>query len=206
KVFGYGANNIKAVFAPTVAKAGSTSLTNFVTVAAGAITNTSLTAAGSPGNYTLSGAVTAFGTQPLTGVVNFIDTTSGNAQIGTSSLGASVRTYSSVPYPVGHTPYGVVVGDFNGDGKLDLAVGNLTGQTISVLIGNGDGTFRPQVTYSTSGVMPISIAVGDFTGDGKLDIVIADYPYSTVQIMIGNGDGTFQPGLASTGTAPVAIA
>jgi hypothetical protein len=207
KVFGYGANNIQAVFAPTVANAGSTSLTNFVTVAAGAITNTTLTAAGSPGNYTLSGAVTAFGTQPLTGVVNFIDTTSGNAQIGTSSLGTSVRTYSSVPYPVGHTPYGVVVGDFNGDGKVDLAITNATDNTVSILLGNGDGTFQPQATYNVGG-QPGPIAVGDFNGDGKLDLAIGNLTGQSISVLIGNGDGTFrsQVTYSTSGVTPISIA
>src|ERR1017187_9662030 len=207
KVFGYGANNIQAVFAPTVANAGSTSLTNFVTVAAGAITNTTLTAAGSPGNYTLSGAVTAFGTQPLTGVVNFIDTTSGNAQIGTSLLGASVRTYSSVPYPVGHTPYGVVVGDFNGDGKVDLAITNATDNKVSILLGNGDGTFQPQATYNVGG-QPGPITVGDFNGDGKLDLAIGNLTGQSISVLIGNGDGTFRPQVtySTSGVTPISIA
>jgi hypothetical protein len=207
KVFGYGANNIKAVFAPTVANAGSTSLTNFVTVAAGAITNTSLTAAGSPGNYTLSGAVTAFGTQPLSGVVNFLDTTSGNVQIGTSSLGASVRTYSSVPYPVGHTPYGVVVGDFNRDGKVDLAVTNATDNKVSILLGNGNGTFQPQATYNVGG-QPGPIAVGDFNGDGKLDLAVGNLTGQTISVLIGNGDGTFRPQItySTSGVTPISIA
>jgi len=68
KVFGYGLNNIKAVFLPTGSNAGSTSLTNFVTVAASQIyaRSTTLTAGGLPGAYTLSGQVTAFGSQSLT--------------------------------------------------------------------------------------------------------------------------------------------
>ena len=100
-----------------------------------------------------------------------------------------------VNYGVGHLPYGVAVGDFNGDGKFDLATADYSSFTVSVLLGNGNGTFQPSVEYGT-GIDPISLAIGDFNGDGKLDLVTANsVPISggSVSVLLGNGDGTFQP-------------
>jgi len=87
----------------------------------------------------------------------------------------------------------LVVADFNGDGRLDLASSAVAG--VSVLLGNGDGTFQAAVN-----VAPLSgpLAVGDFNGDGRVDIVIAG---STVSVLLGNGDGTFQPAINSSGVA-----
>jgi hypothetical protein len=95
-----------------------------------------------------------------------------------------------VNYPVGVNPQAVVTGDFNGDGKLDLAVANTNSNTVSILLGKGDGTFQPAQNFAT-GAGPRSLAVGDFNNDGKLDIVTANY--GTVSVLLGNGDGTFQP-------------
>lgn len=96
-----------------------------------------------------------------------------------------------VAYGAGFRPKAVGVGDFNGDGKLDLAVANLTSHNVSVLLGNGDGTFRDAVNYIT-GRQPRSVAVGDFNGDGKPDLVVANSGTSKVSVFLGNGDGTFQ--------------
>jgi hypothetical protein len=103
-------------------------------------------------------------------------------------------------FTVGLTPDTVVVGDFNGDGKLDLAVGNnglQLGNTVSVLLGNGDGTFRTPVNYTVAGA-PLSMVVGDFTKDGKLDLAVntPELPATgigTISILLGVGDGTFKP-------------
>ena len=94
---------------------------------------------------------------------------------------------------VGSSPDAIVAGDFNGDGHLDLAVANTDGDTVSVLLGNGDGTFQPQVTY----------AVGSEPGrdrGGRLQRRRPDstWPsptaaHDTVSVLLGNGDGTFQP-------------
>ena len=87
-------------------------------------------------------------------------------------------------------PQAIAVGDFNGDGKLDLAVGNAGVGTVSILLGVGDGTFGAKTDFGV-GINPESIAVGDFNGDGKVDLAVANLDSNTVSILLGAGDGTF---------------
>jgi hypothetical protein len=83
-----------------------------------------------------------------------------------------------------------MAGRFNGDNKIDLAIANYDGNNVSILLGNGDGTFQPAVSYGV-GSLPNSIAVGDFNGNGKTDLAVANLD-SAVSILLGKGDGTFQ--------------
>jgi hypothetical protein len=101
------------------------------------------------------------------------------------------------PVDQGILAFSIASGDFNGDGKLDLVVGyqDPSSNAVSVLIGNGDGTFQLPIDYAT-GNEPGSVAVADFNRDGKLDIVAANFAVfggHTVSVLLGNGDGTFQP-------------
>ncbi|MCJ7510365.1 MAG: FG-GAP-like repeat-containing protein, partial [Dehalococcoidia bacterium] len=93
-------------------------------------------------------------------------------------------------FPVGGSPNSVAVGDVNGDGALDVVTGNSSSNNVSVLLGNGDGTFAPQTTYAI-GSSPYSVALGDLNGDGDLDVVTANYGSSNASVLLGNGDGTF---------------
>jgi hypothetical protein len=94
-------------------------------------------------------------------------------------------------YEVGAGPRAVVVADFNGDHKADLAVAESGGIGVGVLLGNGNGTFRPRVDYPANS--PLWITAADLNGDGKIDIVGADIDFPpAVAVLMGNGDGTFQ--------------
>src|SRR5437588_662056 len=112
----------------------------------------------------------------------------------------------AVSYPAGPAPLGVVRADFNGDGRLDLATANQGANTVSVLLGNGNGTFQPAQTSAT-GAGPASVAVGDFNADGKLDLATANQGDNTVSVLLGNGNGTFQaPSNISIGSPPTSVA
>jgi Bacterial Ig-like domain (group 3)/FG-GAP-like repeat len=132
---------------------------------------------------------------------------------------------SAVSYPTGGydgAGYGtrttLALGDFNGDGKLDIVVANpcatsacQNGGTVSLLFGNGDGTFQPARTFASGGQGQISLGVADFNGDGKLDLAVASdclvgatlpCEDGMVSVLLGNGDGTFQaPSIYPTGGA-----
>jgi hypothetical protein len=114
-------------------------------------------------------------------------------------------------FAAGNTPKSVAVGDFNGDGKIDLAVANSLSDSVSVLLGNGDGTFQPARTFA-AGNTPNSVAVGDFNGDGTLDLAVVDEGdylgrSQGVSVLLGNGDGTFQaPRTFSAGPFPASVA
>jgi hypothetical protein len=104
----------------------------------------------------------------------------------------------AVSYPVGLTPQAVLTGDFNGDGRLDLAVANAGDNTVSVLLGNGDGTFQAARTSSTGlGLGPQLLVAGDLNRDGRTDLVtVNNYGNGSLgdlSVLLGNGDGTFQP-------------
>jgi uncharacterized protein (DUF2141 family) len=95
-------------------------------------------------------------------------------------------------------PVSIAIVDVNGDHKPDLVVANGGSNSISVLLGNGDGTFQPAVAYGSGDFFPVSVAVADLNGDGKLDVVVANEcgPVDcdgSVGVLLGNGDGTFRP-------------
>jgi hypothetical protein len=96
----------------------------------------------------------------------------------------------------GISPNFATLFDFNGDGKADLVTAN-TNNTVSVLLGNGDGTFQTPATTITVGTNPIPLLIADITGDGKPDILTGND--STISIIPGNGDGTFGAPVTVTG-------
>ena len=137
-------------------------------------TTTSVTAAGAPGNYSLTATTLGEGLAAPSGSISFEDASTANSVIGTSAF--SSRT--------GYFPLGtfggaivdgasaIAVGDFNNDGYPDLAIDNYTDDTVSVYLSNGNGTFGNALTFSVAN-QPIAIAAGDPLGTGNLGLMVA---------------------------------
>jgi hypothetical protein len=109
-------------------------------------------------------------------------------------LSSFSQSFTTQSYPAGAGVDQVIQADFNGDHIPDLATVNNSSNTVSILINNGDGTFRAHTEYAT-GAGPSSLAAVDWNKDGKMDLVVsntqADAAHS-ISILLGNGDGTFQ--------------
>lgn len=117
-------------------------------------------------------------------VYTFLGKGDGTFQAATSTNLVSCNTINSM-----------LVGDFNGDGKLDIAIGlnHDTGNPlIQVLLGKGDGTFTVLTPFSTGGISFAVLLTADLNKDGKLDLVVTDFRAGQVKTFLGNGDGTFQ--------------
>ncbi len=116
------------------------------------------------------------------------------AIVATPPASAQTFMFNRADFVTGTGPAVVAVGDFRGNGLMDVVTGNNdTANTVSVLLGKGDGTFAPHVDYPV-GSAPSGIAVGDFNNDGKLDIVVVyGFNDAHVAVLLGNGDGTFKP-------------
>ena len=121
--------------------------------------------------------------------------------------------------PAGNHPQGVAVGYFSNDGNLDIVTANSFNDTVSVLLGNGNGTFQPAVNYSVldaafKGIDPVAVTVAQLVPGGNFDIITANAGDNTVSVLLGNGDGTFQSAVTYsvfdsntfTGFEPVAVA
>ncbi len=108
----------------------------------------------------------------------------------------------------GNQPYFPATAALRGAGyPLDLVTANYNSSTISVMLGNGNGTFQSPVTYAV-GSNPIAVAIGDLNGDGIPDIAVANYGSKTISVLFGNGNGTFQtPAVTyAVGTNPQGVA
>ncbi|MCB0319419.1 MAG: VCBS repeat-containing protein [Bdellovibrionales bacterium] len=105
---------------------------------------------------------------------------------------------ASISYALGAgaTAQGIALGDFNNDGILDISTANTGNFSVGILLGNGNGTFKAQVTYTATGVF--SNVVGDVNNDGNLDVIFADQISGDASILLGNGDGTFAVEISTT--------
>ena len=131
-------------------------------------------------------AVANYGGNGVVGVVGTVGILL-NKGNGTFAAATTSTTYSTG----GSNPRSIAVGDFNGDGKPDLAVANYTSGTVGILLNKGNGTFATATTYGTGGSDPRGILSGDFNSDGKANLAVTNNGSDDVGILLGSGNGMF---------------
>jgi hypothetical protein len=192
---GIGAHSYKAFFLPTASYAGSTSSPAPLAVTGLFPTTTALAATGGVSDYTLTATTTGFVNAPgrpsPTGTVTFVDNSNQNTALATTALStgtSAIDIATLAQVPAGSDPDSVAAADFNGDGIVDMAVVQPFTNGVIVLLGNGDGTFRPGVNPS----IPEGqyIVAGDLNNDGIMDLVVTN-GYDPLTVLLGVGDGTF---------------
>ena len=203
------AGKCKATSAPTLGNYPATSLplsTNATVTPDAAPTNTVSMSVSTSTDF--KGKLEA---SPTTGVVRVTDahpagtysvTVTGFASSGatatktftlTVTTPATCNPVSFAPaatFIAGGAPAFIAVGDFNGDGKQDLAVADSGADKVSILLGDGAGNFSAPTNFA-AGSGPMSVAVGDFNGDGNQDLAVADNFSSNMSILLGDGTGNF---------------
>jgi subtilase family serine protease len=207
-ILGPGSHSLTATYVGVSAAPSSVTSTAATVAVTGSLPSTVTIAAtaniADPHNYDLSGIVSGHGFKAPTGTVDFAETSVAD-DLGTATIdGSSAKQALLTPRvfdsgDAAANPFQSVIADFNGDGIPDMATANasFTEGTMSVMIGNGDGTFKTPITYP-SGIFAEAILAGDFNNDGVVDLAVtAQYNNAgtsgVVSIYLGKGDGTFQP-------------
>ncbi|HEU0122002.1 MAG TPA: FG-GAP-like repeat-containing protein [Bryobacteraceae bacterium] len=156
------------------------------------------------GSGTLAGGVASFSTPLIAagtrtiramylGDVNYSASVSGNVALVVGvTPSISFAPGAGASTPVGTAPNAIATGDFNGDGRVDLAVVNANSNNVSVLLSNGLGGFTPASgSPLAAGTGPNSVVVADFNLDGKADLAIANTNSNSINVYLGNGSGGF---------------
>ncbi len=199
---------------------------------AGSGSTSSGSSSGSTGTGSTSGGSTAVNSSSSGSTSSGGSTSGSSTSSGSSSSGSTSSTSSGgssgwvcelpgtqgfaaqLTYPVGTAPPLVVTADFNGDGKLDLAVSNSGDDSVGILLGEGDGGFAVEVTFALGGTgatgagpLPAAMAVGDFNGDGHPDLLVAADNSNYVWVLLGTGTGSFgAPATFVVGNIPDGLA
>jgi hypothetical protein len=189
-----GTHSFKAYFLPTASYGGSASAPAPLAVSGQFATTASLTTSGDGSDYTLTTTITGYGNTAgqlsPTGTVTFTglsNQTSGPLSAILEPGASAISMALPVQVPAIALPSSLAAADFNGDGILDLAVSNDGDNPMTVVLGNGDGTFRPGVNPAIPGG---AIVAGDVNRDGIEDLVVAG-GYAPLAVLLGVGDGTF---------------
>lgn len=120
-------------------------------------------------------------------------------------ISGTPRFSRPIGFDVGQGPNSVVVADFNRDGVPDIASANGGADSVSILLGRGNGRFLPAID-SPAGKFATSITTADFNRDGKPDLAVSNFSLNTVSILLGKGDGTFQAPISyGAGAEPVFV-
>ncbi|MFN2531415.1 MAG: FG-GAP repeat domain-containing protein [Pyrinomonadaceae bacterium] len=118
------------------------------------------------------------------------------------------------PFVANAKPFGVAIGDVNGDGRLDLAVAHYSGHIndsssdrVSILLGTGDGAFKPGWSQLVPGRAPTGAAIGDINGDGIADVAFVNYAAASVTLVLGTkGEFQISPLVVAVGQLPSSVA